>query len=382
MTTTINRDTPVVVVGLCSHGLATCRALTRNGVVVHALEANPDLPGMRTRYARIHRVPAINGRGVVESLLGVRPQIPSDDKPVLLLMNDNMIREIAQRWPELEPYYRLSWAPCRAEVIRLTDKATLEQRCRETGLNYPRTWTINSAADLERLPSAPGVQFIVKPALPLGGFKAKRCSSVNDVRALVEKFGASLPFLTQEWIPGDDRRIQFSALYFEKGEVLARFDGRKIESLPPALGQAIVVEGYHDDEVFASSLRFFAGLDLSGPASLELKRAPDGSLWVIEPTIGRTDTHFQAWLANGINAALVEYCSVLALPRPTLKPSTGKIWFDTERDPLCFLRYARSAGFGNALQSAEFPYMGFGDPAPFVRATYLMFRDFIRRRLR
>lgn len=377
----IGSSTPVVVVGLCSHGLATCRALRRHGIAVHALEANPDLPGNRTRYAEVHRVPAINGQGVVESLLDARPTIHSDDRPVLMLMNDNMIREVARHWPELEPSYQLSWASCRAQIARLTDKATLEQRCREIGLNYPRTWKIADVGDLAQLPSATGQQFIVKPALPLGGFKARRADSVAEVRKLVDKFGASLPFLTQEWIPGDDLSIQFSAIYFDRGRVLARFDGRKIESLPPALGQAIVVEGHEDEEVFQATLQFFDGLELSGPASLELKRAPDGRLWVIEPTIGRTDTHFQAWLANGINAALVEYCSVLGLPLPEIGSSTGRIWFDTERDPLCFLRYVKTAGILRAFRAAEFPYTDPYDPLPFAHATYRMFRDYVRRRI-
>ena len=40
-----------VVVGLCAHGLAVARSLGRNGVQVHALEANDTLPGTATRHA-------------------------------------------------------------------------------------------------------------------------------------------------------------------------------------------------------------------------------------------------------------------------------------------------------------------------------------------
>lgn len=372
---------PAVVVGLCSHGLATCRALAIAGITVHAVESNADLPGNLTRYANVHRVPAISGPGVVESLLQVRPELGSHDRPIIFLMNDKMIREVATRWPELERHYRLSWAPCRDEVTRLTDKATLEQRCREVGLNYPKTWTVHGASDLDQLPTAPGTQFIVKPALPLGSFKARRCDTLASVGALIDDFSESLPFLVQEWIPGDDRRIQFSALYFDRGIPAARFDGRKLESLPAALGQAIVVESFPDDEVYESTVRFFADLNLSGPVSLELKRAPDGRLWVIEPTIGRTDTHFQAWLANGVNTALIEYRRVLGLPAEAASQTTEKIWFDTERDPLCFLRHARHEGLLSLWKRADFPYVGTSDYRPTARATFVMFRDYIRRRL-
>lgn len=373
---------PAVVVGLCSHGLATCRALADGGVTVHALESNADLPGNLTRYAQVHRVPAISGPGVVESLLQIRPRLDSPQRPVIFLMNDKMIREVARRWPELESHYQLSWAPCRREVIRLTDKATLEQRCHEVGLNYPKTWTVRGTGDLSQLPTAPGTQFIVKPALPLGSFKARRCDTLASVGALIDAFSESLPFLVQEWIPGDDRRIQFSAIYFDNGVPLARFDGRKLESLPAALGQAIVVESFPDDEVHECTLRFFADLNLSGPVSLELKRAPDGRLWVIEPTIGRTDTHFQAWLANGINAALIEYRRVLGLGGQAAIQTSEKIWFDTERDPLCFFRHLHSEGLLQSWKRADFPYLGTGDFRPAARATYVMFRDYIRRRLR
>ena len=73
-----------------------------------ALEADPDLPGCRTRYAQVHYVPDINGCGLITALQSLRQNLPSS--PVLILTNDNMVRTVGQNWEQLQGLYRLSWA--------------------------------------------------------------------------------------------------------------------------------------------------------------------------------------------------------------------------------------------------------------------------------
>ena len=49
------------MVGLCSHGLATVRALANNGVTVYALERNGDLPGTKTRASQVVFTQEVDG---------------------------------------------------------------------------------------------------------------------------------------------------------------------------------------------------------------------------------------------------------------------------------------------------------------------------------
>ena len=64
----ITKSPTAFVVGLCAHGLTIVRALAKSGVTVITLEADPDLPGCRTRYAQVQNVPDINGCGLITTL--------------------------------------------------------------------------------------------------------------------------------------------------------------------------------------------------------------------------------------------------------------------------------------------------------------------------
>ena len=200
------------------------------------------------------------------------------------------------------------------------------------GLRYPPSMMVGSVPDVERAVDEIGFPCIVKPSRPLGGFKTYLPESAEDLRRWVGLHRSDLPFVVQKFIPGDDRTIHFSALYLDRGEVLARYDGHKLRSYP--LGHTTIAESRRDDEIHRHALDFFEGEELSGPVSLEVKRGPDGTLWVIEPTVGRTDFWIGLCTANGVNLPLVEYCHQVGIDLPVATQTNEAVWFNEERDPL------------------------------------------------
>lgn len=331
---------PAIVVGACAHGLAVIRALRAGGVPVIALEANPAQPGARTSLAPVELVADINGLGLVRALQALRERIESPaGRPVLFLTNDTMVRTLTTEWPRLEGLYALSWSRDRERVRQLVDKRNLEATCAQQGNLYPSTFLITSEHDVDAAFAVTGERLIIKPAKPLSSFKTARPNSREACVALVRQHEKDLPFLAQRYIPGDDRSIFFSALYLNDGEVLARFDGHKLRSRP--MGHTTVAEPFPDDQVFAATTQFFAGMRLTGPVSLELKRDVDGSLWVIEPTIGRTDFWIGLCTVNGVNLPLVEYLSQTGAAVPAQTQRDEALWFNEERDPMGRLWVAR-----------------------------------------
>ncbi len=362
-----------VVVGLCAHGLAVARALGRRGVKVTALEARADLPGTRTRWARVRLVPDINGPGLVAALEALLPRRGADALPVLFLTNDNMVRVVAEHWERLSGRCRLSWAPSRREVARFLDKGVLEARCLEVGLSYPRTVLVTALADARAAAEALRPPLIVKPARPLSSFKARVCPSAPDAEAVARRFPADLPLLFQEYVPGDDGCLRFGAVYLAEGRVLARFEGRKLRSYPPGRGGTSAAEALPDDRVHRATLRFFEGLGLSGPASLEVKVDPVGHLWVIEPTVGRTDYWVDCCVANGVNIPLTEYRHQIGAAVEGGAPTRAYVWFDSERDKRAVLSIVRrSPGTG---WKPRFSYWAPDDGAPFRTACARFCRD-------
>ncbi len=373
---------PAVVVGVCGHGLAMVRALQAGGVPVVALEANPALPGARTSLARVVMVPSIHGDGLVAALQALAARIVAPGPPVLFLTNDSMVRTLGQRWPQLQGRYRLSWAAGRDRLVPLLDKPALEARCQATGVRYPQTFVLGSADDVDAAAAAIGFPMIAKPARPLSSFKTALPADAAALRDLARRHAQDLPFLVQRFIPGDDTRIHFSALYLDEGRPLARFDGHKLRSRP--MGHTSIAEPMVDDAVHAQTLRFFDGLGLSGPVSLELKRDTDGSLWVIEPTIGRTDFWVGLCIANGVNLPLVEYLHQTGQPVPAQVQRDERLWFNEDRDP--FGRWWVNARPRRALRGrrASFVYLHGVDPGParvFLRKTIGQFARSAARRL-
>lgn len=376
-------EAPAVVVGICGHGLAMVRALTAGGAKVLALEANATLPGVQTALAKVTLVPVIHGDGLIEALLGLRQTIDCPGLPVLFLTNDSMVRTVGEHWQRLEGQYALSWAGSRSRLTPLLDKPALEARCHASGVAYPGTFLLTSADQVEEAILAIGFPMIVKPARPLSRFKTAQPGNAGDLRALALRFSTDLPFLVQQFIPGDDTSIYFSALYLDHGQVLARFDGHKLRSRP--LGHTSIAESLPNDAVFGETLRFFEGLDLSGPVSLELKQDPAGQLWVIEPTVGRTDFWIGLCTANGVNLPLVEYQHQTGTPFVAPPQIDSTVWFNEDRDPLGRLWLGRHDRPGMRGRRSAFLFLHLDDLGPtraFLAQTLRGLAASVYRRLR
>jgi len=363
-------DLPLaVVVGLCAHGLAVTRSLARQGIPVLALEEDKTLPGTATRVARVETLGTTKGVGLVATLKTLADSLESNSPPVLFLTNDRMVRTVGEHWEELSRRYRLSWSHCREQVLHLIDKQHLESHCLRSGLAYPRTVIFDGSnfADISGVVGA--YPALVKPSQPLGTFKAVSVDDETGLRRLGEQHRSSLPFLVQHLIPGADETLKVAAFMMHHGRVIEAFEGRKLRSQPPCRGQTSVMQRYPDERVRAAGEAFFAGLDISGPVSVEFKESPEGTLFVIEPTVGRTDYFVDACVANGCDLPVLEYSAITGCAVPSrTAPILPRIWCDTERDRASFARTlinVRRTGLG---WLPLFPYLSLRDPYPFAKA--------------
>ncbi|MHB1360567.1 MAG: hypothetical protein ACYCWC_13400 [Rhodocyclaceae bacterium] len=372
LTVTEHSQPPAVLVGLCAHGLGQARDLHRAGIAVHALETDKNLPGTRTNAATIHWVGDINGPGLIRSLKRLATQLSSRHKPVLFLTNDRMVRVIGEHAHEISQHYRLSWAHCAPTILNLLSKDHIEQRCLAVGLNYPKSMLLTQAATIEHDLAALKPPIILKPTQPLSLFKTlvlDSAAAIKNHQNLVEQ---CLPVLAQEFIPGDDRKIRFGALYLDHGKVLARFEGRKLLSRP--MGHTVIGVSEPHDRIHELTVKFFAGLDVSGAVSLELKEAPDGSFWVIEPTVGRTDFWAGLCTANGVNLPVIEYAAQTGDKFPVTRQTTRTIWINTERYPRALLWLLRHEPSRLLRQRLRDVYFDVNDVKPAIagRIRYLV----------
>jgi predicted ATP-grasp superfamily ATP-dependent carboligase len=334
------------------------------GVRVVGLEANRGLPGTRTRCAEVRIVADINGPALLTELNNLAPTF-GPGGAVLFLTNDRMVETLGVHLDSLSRSYRLSWAHAAEAILPLLRKDNIEGRSRQTGLNYPSTRVVANEASLALVDEL-RYPVIVKPTRPISAFKTLLAHSSDALHSLRAKIASSLPVIAQEFIPGDDKTIRFAALYLHEGDVVARFEGRKLRSRP--MGHTTIAISERNDRLHELALQFFTGLRLSGPVSLELKRAPDGSDWVIEPTVGRTDFWVGLCIANGVNLPLIEYRSEALSERKPAAQGDSHVWVNGERDPAAIAWLLRHAPATLLTRRVRGVFASTSDTGPFIAA--------------
>jgi len=363
-----------LVLGADSHALAVTRALADADVPVYTMRKHPPLPGAYSnRPRRSFAVPIAEFErfddGMVDQLIKVRHELREHPQVALIAINDRQVATIGRNLPKLVPHFRIAWADGAEHILRLQRKSELEAHCATQGLRYPRSVVFGAADDAEL---AAGFLFpmIVKPVRPLSSFKTLIARDAAELRTALEQQSHDLPILGQEYIEGGDSALYFGALMLDRGRVLHGMVGRKIASHPPARGQTTIAETVEQSEVLALTERFFEGLGLSGPVSLELKRDPQGQFWVIEPTVGRTDFWAELCIGAGFNQPLMQMQIACGLPVVQPGPTVPCVWYDTERDPLGWLQLAwRARSLKPRAGRQVFQYWAKRDPLPFLRAV-------------
>ncbi len=376
------RSPAALVLGVDSHGLAVVRALAQSGVATYAVEKDLHNPGLQSRYLRgWFPVNSYEASHLEQELPRIRAKLAAHDEVVLLAINDRQVEALASLHAKLKPAFRIAWSEQAATVLHLQRKDQLEARCRAQGLNYPRS-QVFVCPDDAGLASGFRFPMIIKPVRPLSSFKTHMARDAAELKRLLDRYQADLPILGQEYIEGGDECIYFGALTLDKGRVVQSLTGRKLASYPPARGQTIIAETVHAPEVLVATERFFDGLSLSGPVSLELKQAPDGSFWVIEPTLGRTDFWAGLCIGAGFNQPLQEFALALGSGPQAGQPLRACVWYDSERAPLAYLGLAwRSRSLRPRRAHQYFCYAGHGDPKPFWCASLQMLSATVRRGL-
>lgn len=358
---------PALVVGMCVHGLAVIRALSRAGVKVYAVEQNGSLPGTATsKVVQWFKAP-IGGHDLVDTLLSLASGNHWRGRPVLFLMNDKMVRVVAAAWERLAEHYQLSWADSREEVVRLQSKDRIPEVCRSNGIRFPATTVVARPEDCATVEAAAPYPLIVKPATPMGDFKAIIVQTRAELVALTQRYPANLPFVVQQWIPGGPSTLKFCSLYLVRGRAVVRLEGRKGYAGADGLGQGTVMEPWPDDRVYEAAMTFLQGLELSGPVAVEFKEDASGRLWLIEPNVGRTEYCVDVCVANGVNLPFVEYQQATGADLPAAITRSSRIWCDTDRDKLAWLRFAKSHPWSWRVYRPVFPFLRLTDLRPFFR---------------
>ena len=370
----MSKTSAALVIGLCSHGLSVVRALHKAGVTVFVIEKNQNAPGVWSNsIEKVFPVLDFSQKELLNELPKIRKQLSSWEHIVLFATNDNHVKFISENSVEVTQYFKVSWLEQSEDIRKLLDKTNLEQFCINVGLNYPKTRYIQSIESAENNFNTLKFPIILKPAKPLSSFKTLIAYDELQAQKIVNNHNQDLPLLVQEYISGGDTELYFCALTLQHGKIVQSMVGQKLASYPPARGQTTIAQTTESSEAIALTARFFSQFSLSGPVSLEFKKAPDGSLWVIEPTVGRTDFWSELCIQAGFNQPYQEF--LITLDQPMVKPKEIRdtVWFDCQRDPLNYLKACwATKSLLPFKRKLAFTYFNSKDLGPFIKAMYLL----------
>lgn len=375
----MSNTSAALIIGLCSHGLAVTRALAKQGVTVFAVEQNKSLPGTSTSSVeQIFSVKSFDAADLVPSLLQIRQQLSKWEKVVLMPTNDNHVKIVGEAIQQLVPPYLLSWSECATDILLLQKKDFLEQASSRQQVNYPRSIVFTDLNNIEPLASEMQFPMILKPVKPMSSFKTIIVKTPSDLSLQLNKYQYDLPIVGQEYIAGGDNTLFFSEMLLDKGQVIQNLTGRKVASHPPARGQATIAEIYPNEEVALLAEKFVAPYQLSGPVAVEFKMAPDGSFWLIEPTVGRTEFLVELIISAGYNQPYQEFLVALGMQAPQYSDVKQTVWFDCERAPLNYFKtcWAQKT-FRPFGKTPAFTYFSLSDLRPFLQASISLLKRII-----
>ena len=322
-----HRETPVVVVGDGLNCLGILRSLSGRGIEMHAVTTTRwCAPGL-SRLARVHVLPELDGRVLVDGLKALARRL---GRPaVLMLGGDRQVDVVNDHRAELEDAFLFTLPP--ADQLRLlANKASFQQFAQDNDLPVPRTAVVKRRGDLLAALRELALPLVLKPAdkLQVLSGRAERAVRVDTV-AEAEAVGTRMLagcgcLVAQEWIAGGDDDIYFALFVCDRdSRVLAMFSGRKLVCDPPDVGSTgiCVGAGERAEAVAREAERFIRVAGYRGIGSVEFKRdRRTGRFVIVEPTIGRTDWQEEIATHCGVNLPLQSYLAECRLPP---EPSHG-----------------------------------------------------------
>ena len=344
----------------------------RCAVVTHP--GNPALHSRYTHAALVRDDSAEQPNGLLDAL--VRFGREQAEPPVLFYQDDAQLLLVSRNRERLSRAFRFTIAD--AELVEdLVDKSRFQALAERLGLPVPATRRLHPAR--EPAPGRLDLRFpvIVKPLTrrriwdEAEGFgKAIQLDSLDELRALWPRLAEiGMDLLVQEMIPGPETRIESYHVYVDgRGSIAGDFTGRKIRTYPVAYGHSTALTITDEPDVAALGRSLTERLSLRGVAKFDFKRAPDGTLHLLE-----VNPRFNLWhhlgAVAGLNLPALVFADAIGLPRPAMgRARPGACWCHVTKDRLA----AKESGVPMSewlpwVLRCEAKAIAWNDPMPFLR---------------
>ncbi|HEX8347691.1 MAG TPA: ATP-grasp domain-containing protein [Actinoplanes sp.] len=346
------RPAPAVVLGAGVNLIEVVRALALAGVPTATVAPGRDAARLSRHATAVATVdwsdPAApaGDRALLDRLLTWARTQPVP--PPLLFTSDEALLFVSRHRAELAAAFRFAIAD-NDSVQVMVDKARFAPLAQQLGLPVPATLIATVAADVPAGLAQLGFPLIVKPyrrdrAWHQAVRTPEKATLVGDQAELCRLWARlatlAAPVVVQASVAGPESRIESYHVYVDEGgTVAAEFTGRKIRTLPAAYGHTTALAITDTPDVLACGRQLVRALNLRGVAKVDFKRAPDGTLFLLEVNPRYHLWHHPGALA-GVNIPAIVYADLIGGARPPARRAAPGVRWVHPRDVLA----ARAVG--------------------------------------
>jgi D-aspartate ligase len=370
---------PAIVLGRGPTALGILRCLQLAGIPAYV--ACP--PGDHVTYSRWYR-PTPGSRPWDGSLGPAAHDILRDmplDKAVIIAGADDAALWLADMpQSDLGARFPVSTSSRLTQEI-LQDKSRFAGFLETIGIPHPRTFRIQTIADIDAIPFDDLDRVFIKPVnsqkfSDVTGVKGLWVARKDDLYQVWERLHSQgFVLMAQEYVPGTPEDHYFvDGFRDEKGSLTALFTRQRIRMSPPDFGNSSYCRSIPLASLRApidSVTRLLAEVDYRGIFSAEFKRdARDGQYRIIEVNT-RAWTYVEFAARCGVNVCKMAWQDALGLPVTPASPNytVGSGCVDLHRDMgTVWAQSARARGSLSRIlwqwASAHCHSFRFDDPRP------------------
>ncbi|MGZ4202680.1 MAG: carboxylate--amine ligase [Thermoleophilaceae bacterium] len=381
------RSPAALVLGDDYRALGIARCLGRRGIPVWMLAARRAGPTQFSRYCQRLAWLSDSEEAHVSTLLevGARSELAG---AVVFPTEDTDAEMLARHYDRLSTRLRLT-VPRLDVVLRALDKRLAAEAAQAAGVHTPRTYRIESAADLDRLDLR--FPLILKPAVKEepNELTRRRAWRVDSPQQLRERFARASELVgaeavvVQQLLPGGGE-TQFSyAALCDDGVPLAEIVARRVRQYPIDFGRSSsYVEVIEAAEVKRAATRLLAELRYSGLVEVELKRDLSSGRLALLDVNPRLWTWHMLGTHAGVDFPYLAWLRFSGRPVPPTSARVGARWMRMSTDALAAIteirrgRLSARTYLDSLAQPKEGAVFARDDPMPALVDLLLLGRRF------
>jgi predicted ATP-grasp superfamily ATP-dependent carboligase len=367
---------PAIVIGMALGGLGVTRSLAKRGVKVYCIDTDLTTPEMKTNKGTKVKFETIKEDKFIVDLIKFCQSL--DDKPVIFTTIRIPATLLSKHRKKFKNIAFINM-PSEKHLAELENKYFIEKYANKAKLNIPLTAYVDHQYTREKLKSLT-YPCIIKPDDNSIEFaehfqKAKIAKNFDEMRTYIDTIFFKIPkmkLVIQEFILGGDELLFFCLQYRSvDNQLLSSFVGRKILSWPRDTGRTCSCAPYNGpihDKIKQLTTDFFNAIpDFKGFCSLEFKYDKNRQdLYLIEPTVGRTDFQQEIATLNNENMPFKAYLDQINLSDIVRKKMNKKsiLWFDPSVE-----KWAKQQDYNQKLDTSfkrQNAFFRWSDPMPFI----------------